>query len=37
VKLREQNASSSATPKSICAVEESCITSPFTRVRSASA
>ena len=37
VKLREQKASSSATPKTISAVEESCITSPFTRVHSDSA
>ena len=37
VKPREQNASSSATPKTISVVDESCTISPFTRVRSASA
>jgi hypothetical protein len=37
VTLCEQNASSSATPKTISAVDDSCIISPFTRVRSVSA
>ncbi len=37
VNEREQNASSSPTPKTISAVDESCMRSPFTRVESRSA